>query len=108
MEIKPELPQIVQMFHRYKDREYFVDIPWIFGSFERLVRTDRLEHEVILKIDSEQKPDKIIFNGEEYILTKKPKSKAEEIQYLGLFCGDNMFGNEAVIECIEYYKRFLK
>ena len=56
-------PAIVQAFDRYVDREYYkVFKGIIFGSSE-LVRTDRLENELIINITSDRNPDYLYLNG---------------------------------------------
>lgn len=63
-------PEVVQMFDRYVDREYYKVYPGFFSTYNKKVRTDRLENETELRISCNELPDKVYVNGEPYKLIK--------------------------------------
>jgi len=70
---KSNKPEIVQMFDKYVDREYYKINKSFFHSSETLVRTDRLSDSTVLRMNMENLPDEIYVNGELYKLTKENK-----------------------------------
>lgn len=70
IENKLSKPDSVQMFDMYIDREYYKIVPKFFSTSNILVRTDRLKNWKEIHFEIENMPDKILVNGEEYILVK--------------------------------------
>ena len=67
-------PDAIQMFDMYIDREYFKIHKSFLHSSSTKVRTDRLKDWKELNIVTDELPDKITVNGEEYNLVKVSKS----------------------------------
>lgn len=63
-------PDIVQMFDKYIDREYYKVTSGFFGNYETLIRTDSFYNSTVLEIECKNLPHKVIINGEEYKLVK--------------------------------------
>lgn len=57
------------MFDKETVREYYKHYEGFLFSKDELVRRDTIKTELVLKIDSERIPDKIIFNGKEVTLS---------------------------------------
>lgn len=62
---QPEKPPIVQQFDRYVDREYYKTVGGLIFSYEKTVRVDTIEKELILNIATDKVPNKIYYNGKE-------------------------------------------
>lgn len=62
---KTKLPPMVQMYDYSKVKEYYKRYQGLFFSHEEIVRTDRIENYLEMRIDVDKMPDKIIFNGKE-------------------------------------------
>lgn len=78
-------PTIMQTFHRYVDREYFVITNGFWGKSETIVRKDRIESAIRLVIEVEKMPDEVLVNGKFYELVEikdgkkySPKQNAYE------------------------------
>lgn len=56
------------MFHRMTERNYIVDHKGLFFSHSDIVRTDRIENDLILRIEARKFPDEIYFNGQRMTL----------------------------------------
>ena len=65
-----EKPNIVQQFDRFVDREYYKIVGGLIFTYEKLLRSDRLEEARVLKINCDRLPDQLIINGKEYHLTE--------------------------------------
>lgn len=61
-------PIMVQMYDKTSVKEYYKIFKGFFFSSQETVFVDRLKNELILEIDSQRVPDKIIFNGSEVLL----------------------------------------
>ena len=61
-------PRMVQMYDKSVVHEYIKKYQGLIFSYNEVVRTDRISNELILKIDCERIPDRIIFNGREATL----------------------------------------
>ena len=70
MKTTNEQQDIIQVYDRCLDREYYKIVGGAFISRDILVRTDRLETEKTWRIVSEIMPDRIYINNEEYKLEK--------------------------------------
>jgi len=64
----------IQIFDKSIDREYYKVCNGIFGAYDVLVRSDRIENKTVCYITGERLPDEIYFNGEKCkIVLTKPK-----------------------------------
>ncbi|MFA4833591.1 MAG: hypothetical protein WC619_01940 [Patescibacteria group bacterium] len=79
-------PPLVQTFDRYIDREYYKHHGGLLFGYEKKVRCDRLEEELILKISSQDAPSKIFYNGLEVKLIPTKS-------FLGTLFGVNLYAD---------------
>ncbi len=71
-------PDIVQMFDRYVDREYYKITSSFWGTFHTKVRADRLKNSTELMIECKELPDCVMVNGKEYTLVEANAPQAEK------------------------------
>lgn len=64
-------PPIVQIYDYSRVREYIKVREGIIFSSERIIKTESLEESLILSIQSEATPNKVVINGERYLLIKE-------------------------------------
>lgn len=67
---KVSLPPLVQAYDYSKVREYYKYYQGLIFGHEKLVRAESLEEYLMLNIETEKVPDKIIFNGKEVKLVE--------------------------------------
>lgn len=73
MEKSIKYKTMVQVYDYEKIREYYKIIPGLFWSSHILVKTDKLENETSLMIETPKKIDKLFINGKLYDI--KPSKK---------------------------------
>lgn len=61
---------MVQMFDREVVREYLKRHSGFIFSWTEVLRSERISSEVVLTIEADKVPDKVVFNGENYTLVK--------------------------------------
>ncbi len=60
-----KLPPLVQFYEKVHDREYTIRRSGLIFSWNETVRTDRISNELVLWIDTPEKPHKIFLNRKE-------------------------------------------
>ena len=65
-----KLPEMVQSFDYFVDRQYYKITSGFIFSSKHLLRSDRIKSWIQWDIVCSQMPDKILINGEEFKLTK--------------------------------------
>lgn len=70
MNTQQKKPDMLQVFDKYVDREYYKHVSGFIFSHDESIRSDRLENWKEWNISCDSMPDKVIINGEEFELIR--------------------------------------